>query len=327
MPLPIITSIPQRERSLPAGEHQQATTALPRRRSSRWGSHYLVFVLALVIWKGQGAQHFIFLSFWGKEMRKKYGQTELNSPSNLQTVTFDSRANAREEQSEAKSPWSWVIKCPENILSWLELLPPPTLGNRWDTSQELSVQEQGGREFRLSYSVICMASDNPKAAGFWAGCSDSTAPNLSMLNLGLCHHDFDLPSYAVMTQHVFSHNPHMEKNMKRWPCLHACTSLLAVGTWHICSVWSERKTQKEGDRNNGVTILLISITSCANGLQSACEWDSEICCYTSTLLPTSIILLSIFCRRLPLAFVCVCLHWTSPLPSLGMAVVNYNYAK
>lgn len=123
-----ITSIPQTERSLPVGEHQQAATALPRWNSSRWGSQHLVFVLALVIWKGRGAQHFIFLSFWGKEMRKKYGQTELNSPSNLPTVKFDRRANGREEQSGTKSPWSCIIKYPENMLSWLEVLPPPTVG-------------------------------------------------------------------------------------------------------------------------------------------------------------------------------------------------------
>lgn len=130
-----------------------------------------------------------------------------------------------------------------------------------------------------------------------------------------------------MQQHVFSHNPHTEKHMKSDPVFMLALLYLMLVLWHMCSVWSERKIQKEGDWNHGVIILLISITSRANGLQSACEWDSEICCYTSTLLPTSIILLSIFCRRLPLAFVCVCLHWTSPLPSLGMAAVNYNYAK
>lgn len=63
-------------------------------------------------------------------MRKKYRHTEANSPSNLWTVTFDRWANAREEQSGTKSPWSRVIKCPENMLSWLEVLPPPTLGRK-----------------------------------------------------------------------------------------------------------------------------------------------------------------------------------------------------
>lgn len=126
---------------------------------------------------------------------------------------------------------------------------------------------------------------------------------------------------------MFSLTIHIWKIYEKVTLSSCCMSLLDVGTLaHAqCLVW--KRTQKKGDRNHGVIILLISLTSCANGLQSACEWDSEICCYASTLLPTSITLLSIFCRRLPLAFVHVCLHWTSPLPSLGMAVLNYNYAK
>lgn len=61
-------------------------------------------------------------------MRKKYGQTELNSPANLPAVTFDRTADAREEQSGTKNPWNRAIKCPENMLPWLQVLPPPTLG-------------------------------------------------------------------------------------------------------------------------------------------------------------------------------------------------------
>lgn len=52
-------------------------------------------------------------------MRKKYGQTELNSPTNLPAVTFDRMADAREEQSGTKNPWNRAIKCPENMLPWL----------------------------------------------------------------------------------------------------------------------------------------------------------------------------------------------------------------
>lgn len=56
--------------------------------------------------KRERSPAFHFLEFLGKRNEKKYGQTELNSPSNLPTVTFDRRANAREEQSGNKSPWS-----------------------------------------------------------------------------------------------------------------------------------------------------------------------------------------------------------------------------
>ncbi|KAJ7417272.1 hypothetical protein WISP_65370 [Willisornis vidua] len=45
-------------------------------------------------------------------------------------------ANTTEEQSGARYPWSRVIKGPENMLSFLEGLPPPTMGIKsWESGQ------------------------------------------------------------------------------------------------------------------------------------------------------------------------------------------------
>lgn len=177
-----------------------------------------------------------------------------------------------------------------------------------------------------------MASDNPKSAGFWAGCSESTAPDLSMLMLsmlGLCHCGFDPPWYSVMQQHVFPHNPHMEK--KTWkgdPVFMLALLYLMLALWHVCRVWSERKTQTKGDSNHGV-IILFNFHNQLCQRPSKCMWMRlrDLLLHIHSSANQHYTVINILQASALGFFVCVCLHWMSPLPSLGMAVVNYNYAK
>lgn len=71
--------------------------------------------------------------------------------------------------------------------------------------------EQGDGGFKISYSEMGKeVSDHPRTAGFQMSCSNSAVAGLSTLNLRLCCCDFDPPSCGPM-QHVFSHNPCMNK--------------------------------------------------------------------------------------------------------------------
>lgn len=148
-----------------------------------------------------------------------------------------------------------------------------------------------------------------------------------MLNLGLCRRGFDPPSYAVMQQHVFSHNPHMEKNMKGWPCLHACTSLLDVGTLaHMqCLVW---KKNPEGKRQKPSSYNSFNFHNQLCQWPSKCMWmrfrDLLLYIHSSAKQHYSVINIL---QASALGF-CLCVPALNiPLPSLGKAVVNYNYAK